>query len=228
MPSSAVAGIGAAGVAAAGSFSASRTTFTACDAGARERRADRGEHADRGGAHRPQQEGASLDRAAPAVADARRGRHPDFACEVDRARARPGSRAMRRPSATAAVTPATTDGTQSSGPAFARVMAASTPTPPNDDHDRRGRTGGHFSSTRPATAATPTSTMPMPTSRAILSFVPNSAIAASFAHVGARSIRAEPITANGLAPGAMSAAVSSPSPAPSTAAATPAPAAAIR
>ena len=68
----------------------------------------------------------------------------------------------------------------------------------------------------------------MPMSRAILSFVPNSAIAVSFAHAGARSIRAEPIAAIGLAPGASSAAVSSPSPAPSSAAATPAPAAANR
>ena len=61
-----------------------------------------------------------------------------------------------------------------------------------------------------------------------MSLVPNSAIAASFAHVGARSISAAPMTAKGLASGAMSAAVSSPSPAPSTAAATPATAAANR
>ena len=134
---------------------------------------------------------------------------------------------MSRPSATAAVTPATTDGTQSSGPAFARVMAASTPTPPNTTMTASPQ-GGHFSSTRPATAATPTSTMPIPTSRAILSFVPKSVIAVSFAHAGAKSMRAEPIAANGLAPGATMAAVSSPSPAPSTAAATPAPAAANR
>ncbi len=77
-------------------------------------------------------------------------------------------------------------------------------------------------------AAKPTSTMAIPTSRAILSFVPKSVIAASFAHVGAKSIRAAPITAKGLAPGATIAAVSSPRPAPSTAAATPAPAAALR
>ena len=62
--------------------------------------------------------------------------------------------------------------------------------------------GGRRSSSKPAPAATRTSsTIAMPTSSAILSAVPNSAIAASFAHGGARSMRAPPIAANGLAAG---------------------------
>ena len=51
-------------------------------------------------------------------------------------------------------------------------------------------------------AATARSTMAMPTRSAILSAVPNSAIAASFAHGGARSMSAAPIAANGLDSGA--------------------------
>ena len=65
----------------------------------------------------------------------------------------------------------------------------------------------------------------MPTSRAALSLVPNRLIARSFPHGGAMSIIPPPMTAKGLADGATTAAVSSPSPAPRTAAATPAPAA---
>ena len=191
--------------------------------------ADRGEHADRGGAARPHAGRCAARPAAPA-SRRRRMRHPRRRGVGDRAVRATGQRAvMSSPSATAAVTPATADGTQSSGPASARVIAASdADAAEREHHDREPerrppqleQTGRRGDERRARS--------PMPTSRAILSFVPNSAIAASFAHGGARSMSAEPITANGLAPGATSAAVSSPSPAPSTAAATPAPAAASR
>jgi hypothetical protein len=65
----------------------------------------------------------------------------------------------------------------------------------------------------------------MPVRRAALSFVPNSEIATSFAHGGAKSISADPIAAKGLDVGSMTAATSSPTPAPSTTDATPATAA---
>ena len=78
----------------------------------------------------------------------------------------------------------------------------------------------------PAPAATASSTIAMPASRATLSAVPKSAIAVSFAQGGAASISAPPIAANGLDSGAIRAADSSPMPAPSTAEATPANAAA--
>ena len=93
---------------------------------------------------------------------------------------------------------------------------------------RRAPTGGATARAVPRRRRRGRATIAMPTRSASLSFVPNSAIAASFAHGGARSMSADPITAKGLASGAMSAAVSSPSPAPSTADATPAAAAARR
>ena len=65
-------------------------------------------------------------------------------------------------------------------------------------------------------------TRPMPTSSAILSAVPKSAIAVSFAQDGARSMSAPPITTNGPPPGAHGAAMRSASPAPSATEATPA------
>ena len=113
------------------------------------------------------------------------------------------------------------DGANASIGALARVIAAATPTTPMSATSTRPH-GGRRASSTPAAPATATSTIPMPTSSAALSAVPNSAIAASFAHGGARSIRNEPTTTNGLDAGARIAAASSPMPTPKMTDATPA------
>jgi len=74
----------------------------------------------------------------------------------------------------------------------------------------------------PASAASPASTMAIPVRSATLSPVPNSAIAVSFAQLGARSMSPLPITANGLALGSTMAATSSARPTATTAALSPA------
>ena len=113
------------------------------------------------------------------------------------------------------------EGAKASIEALARVIAATAPTTPMSATRTRPH-GGRRASSTPAAPETATSTIPMPMSSAALSPVPNSAIAASFAHGGARSIRNEPTTTNGLDDGASTAAASSPMPTPNATDATPA------
>ena len=105
--------------------------------------------------------------------------------------------------------------------AFARVIAATTPTIPSTPIRSRPN-GGRRASSTPAAPATAMSTRPMPMSSAALSAVPKSAIAASFAHGGARSMSSDPTVTKGLDAGASTAAASSPTPAPNATDATPA------
>ncbi len=124
-------------------------------------------------------------------------------------------------SATAPISPASTDGSHHSGPASGRVIATTPPTTPKAATTTNPH-GGRRASSQPAVAARTSTTMPMPTRSAILSAVPKRAIAVSFAQDGARSMRAPPIATNGPAPGAQGAAMRSASPAPSATEATPA------
>ena len=196
MSSSAPAGIGGAGDGRRGSFSASRTAATVVRRRARASAADRGEDCRPPRRRPPTRRNARRSRGSASSGSSRRrmpatrSRCPTARRGVERAGASSSSQQRDRGDDARA----TADGDPVERPASARVdRGDDRPTTPKTTHhdDAPGRPPqleqpGGRGERRAATIA-------MPTRSAILSVVPKSAIAASFAHGGARSMSAEPI-----------------------------------
>ena len=144
---------------------------------------------------------------------------------VTRPRARTRAASARRTrTATAA---AASGGRTVRGAACGLLSTAASPARPNAPRTSNPA-GERRSSSSPATAAPRAMTSPMPTSSAVLSAVPNKAMAVSFTGAGTASITTDPTAETGDREGLTIAASSSPALTPRQAATTPAAAAQAR